>query len=61
MHPQILFAAAAASLFLAAPSPGAGQDPSGSLSGDGQFTIAWEVTRLSRGASPRTKSCNTSI
>ncbi len=40
MRSQILFAAAAASLFLATPSPGAGQDPSGSLSGDGQFTIA---------------------
>ena len=40
MRSRILFASVAASLFLGTPSPGAGQDPSGSLSGDGRFTIA---------------------
>ena len=40
MRERIPLAAAAAALFLAIPSPGAGQDPSGSLSGDGRFTIA---------------------
>lgn len=40
MRRRIPFAAVAAALFIATPSPGAGQDPSGSLSGDGHFTIA---------------------